>query len=303
MRRGRAKPARPAKPRHLPFQPRLKHADRRFLLRGTALAYTLLLAGMLAPAPAHATVDCQAVAPAPPNPIIVVVADSIICVNNDPRNGAPYAIYLYTNAPDGYIELFNSGDLVTNNVKYTFGIFAQSEGAANVQSFIGIENLGDIRVTSETGNASGIFSFTRADDGPIDVVNRGDIVATTEGLATTFGISASTAGDRSPVNIANYEIHSNGESFAFGINAQSTGYDSPLSVVNEGDITGVGGIIISVGIEANTYRGGSPISIVNNGAIDMFSADASTFGFRVVTQWHQQCRQSRQHRERRRHRF
>ncbi|MBM3544337.1 MAG: autotransporter outer membrane beta-barrel domain-containing protein [Alphaproteobacteria bacterium] len=284
MRRGRAKPARQAKPRPLLFQPQLRHADRLSLLRGTALASTLLLAGLLAPAPAHATVDCQAGAPAPPNPIFENVADSIVCVNNDPRNGAAYAIYLYTNAPDGYIELFNSGDLVTNNVNYTNGIFAVSEGAANVRSFIGIENRGDITVTSETGNATGIFTFTRADDSPIAVLNTGDIVATTEGLATSFGISAATAGDRSPVSIENSgEIHSNGGILVFGLLGQTTGYDSPVSIVNEGDITGVGGIIRSSGIEANSYRSRSPISVVNGGGIYWFSTDASTFGINVVT--------------------
>lgn len=79
---------------------------------------------------------------------------------------------------------------------------AVSEGAANVRSPIGIENTGDIRTTSETGNATGIFSFTRADESPIAVVNTGDITATTEGFAASFGISASTAGDGSPVSIA-----------------------------------------------------------------------------------------------------
>ncbi|HWM32588.1 MAG TPA: hypothetical protein VNO69_12920, partial [Methyloceanibacter sp.] len=266
------------------LQPRLRCADRKSLLLGTALASTLLLAGMLTPSPAHATTDCLALSPPPPNPIFVNVADSIVCVNNDPRNGAAYAIYLYTTAPDGYIDLFNSGDLVTNNVLFTTGILAVSEGAANVQSPIGIENTGDISVTSETGNATGIFSFTRADENPIAVVNTGDITATTEGLAASFGISASTAGNESPVSIANGgAINSIGGSFAFGINAQSTGYDSPLSIVNEGNITGVGGIIISVGLEANTYRGNSPISVVNAGDISMFSTDASTFGFRVIT--------------------
>ncbi|MGH6791417.1 MAG: autotransporter domain-containing protein [Methyloceanibacter sp.] len=53
--------------------------------------------------------------------------------------------------------------------------------------------------------------------------------------------------------------------------------------MNDGNITGVGGIIRSVGIEANTYRGNSPISVVNAGDISMFSDYASTFGFRVIT--------------------
>jgi autotransporter family porin len=85
--------ARRAPSRLVPYTPRLRSADRKSLLLGTALASTLLLGTLLAPTPAQA-VDCFAAATPPPGasgPIIVFppVNDFITCTNTDDRFNNP----------------------------------------------------------------------------------------------------------------------------------------------------------------------------------------------------------------------
>jgi hypothetical protein len=92
-----------------------QRSDRRSLLLGTALASTFLLGSLFAPTAAHATTDCLAPSPPAPAPIFTSVADSITCVNTEARNGTAYAIYLNSNAPGGFIDLYNSGVLTAAN--------------------------------------------------------------------------------------------------------------------------------------------------------------------------------------------
>jgi len=92
--------------------PRLRCADRRSLLAGTALASTLLLSSLLAPTPAYALTNCLTGNP-PPGRIAVTVADDIICINVDNRfnNVGTKVIDLTANGGNHYITLFNSGTL------------------------------------------------------------------------------------------------------------------------------------------------------------------------------------------------
>ncbi|MFZ2017517.1 MAG: hypothetical protein WAU90_02430, partial [Methyloceanibacter sp.] len=84
-------------------------ADRRSLLLGTALASTLLLACLTAPAPALAVACTQ---PPPPAPIADVETTFITCINTDTRADASQVILLSTSAnPGSYIHLYNSGAL------------------------------------------------------------------------------------------------------------------------------------------------------------------------------------------------
>ncbi|MEX1060793.1 MAG: hypothetical protein WED13_07200, partial [Methyloceanibacter sp.] len=108
----RAKLARPAQPRRSAVLPRLRVADRRVLLAGTALASTLLLAALLSPTPA-AALTCAGDVGTGPAPIIhTAINDFIICVNTEARtNAAGYAIQLSTINADHFIELYTTGTL------------------------------------------------------------------------------------------------------------------------------------------------------------------------------------------------
>jgi hypothetical protein len=89
--------------------------------------------------------------PPAPAPIFTSVADSITCVNTEARNGTAYAIYLNSNAPGGFIDLYNSGVLTaTSTAQNANGIFAAtaigSTGSpVSVEnSPISVDNSGDI---------------------------------------------------------------------------------------------------------------------------------------------------------------
>jgi autotransporter family porin len=150
------------------LQPRLRCADRKSLLLGTALASTLLIGSLLAPTPAAAVACIQ---PASPNPIIDAQATFITCVNTEPRTNAGNVIDLQTTGIGSYIDLYNSGILSAYN---------------------------------PIGEAIGIVTITVDANSPIDFVNTGGIALTTTGNASqAFGILARTYGGTSPIDIVN----------------------------------------------------------------------------------------------------
>jgi hypothetical protein len=155
MRVGRSARRRPIIAQHPSRVPRLKCADRRSLLAGTALASTLLLTGLVIPTPAQAVACLQ---PAPPAPISDSSATNpIICVNTEPRNailGDPAAIFLSTTGAGHFIDLYNSGTLTGTGI-----------------------------------GARGILVFTGGPDASVTITNIGDI--TTDGQQA-YGIQAST---------------------------------------------------------------------------------------------------------------
>lgn len=116
----RAKLARPRKQSKV-HRPKLRSAARKSLLLGTALASTLLLGTLLAPAPVHAAVNCPPGTFPPPGPIAINnPADDIVCVNVfDRYNNAGDTIHLSTNGVNEYIYLNNSGVLTASNVRPT----------------------------------------------------------------------------------------------------------------------------------------------------------------------------------------
>jgi hypothetical protein len=108
----------------------LRSADRKSLLLGTALASTLLLGTLVAPAPAHA-LSC----PQPPGgPINVASAtDSIECVNVFDIPTAPtIAIDLATSGDNHFITLGNSGNLGAGD--YGIRTFTSAQAAISTSS-------------------------------------------------------------------------------------------------------------------------------------------------------------------------
>ena len=131
---------------------RLNKTDRSSILVNTALASTLLVGTLFAPAPAVAQTMCTGGPAAGPTPILEFSNSApIICANNDDRKGTvadPDAINLSTAGADHYIDLYNSGPLTASED----GIDTQTE---DDNSFITIENVGDI----DAGN-TGISAVT-----------------------------------------------------------------------------------------------------------------------------------------------
>jgi hypothetical protein len=206
-------------------------SDRRSLLLGTALVSTFLLGSLLGPTPALATTDCLATSPPSPAPIFTNVADSITCVNTEPRTGTAYAIYLSSNAPGGFIDLYNSGVLnAANAASFASGIATYAQ---QVNSRITIENVASITATSSGQNANGIAAFTAigSTGSPVSVENSGDLTAySTAGAGN--GIIVQTNGDTSPVSIVNSgDINATGVVFSNGILGSSAGINGPVTIV------------------------------------------------------------------------
>src|SRR5262249_13401931 len=104
---------------------RLNCANRNYLLASTALASALLFGKLVTPIPAHALTNCLIGNP-PPGPILVNVADDIICNNVDDRSNAGVVIDLTTVGGSNYINLYNSGFLI-----------ATADGGINTETFGG----------------------------------------------------------------------------------------------------------------------------------------------------------------------
>ena len=134
-------------------------------------------------------------------PIDIVNSGDIAATGTTYRAYGILAFALYDGSA---IEILNSGDITVSAGEAGYGISART-GAVLVDapfSPIAIANSGDIRVTTAgyRAYAYGIRARTYSDDGPIDVLNRGDmLVTTTAGEdADAYGILARAFGDRYP---------------------------------------------------------------------------------------------------------
>ncbi|MBM3543270.1 MAG: hypothetical protein FJX44_02000 [Alphaproteobacteria bacterium] len=210
---------------------------RKSLLLGTALASTLLIGSLIVPAPAEAVVFC----PQPPGgPILINLnTDPIVCNNAfDITNNAGIAIDLSTGGDGLFIDVDNSGELISQDAVQAFGIRALTDGT---NSRIDIVNNNDITANTPGGiYGIGIVAFTAYTSSPIDIVNRGDIVANATGPGSyaagivADGVFASPG--PGPVSIRNSgELRAttgNGDfSQAFGIGSFN-GSNSSIEIVN-----------------------------------------------------------------------
>jgi autotransporter-like protein/autochaperone domain-containing protein len=290
----RGRPARPNSSRALSSLPRLRSADRKSLLLGTALASTLLLGTVIAPGPAHA-VDCFAAANPPPGasgPIIVspAINDFITCTNTDDRFNNPAlpqagaVIRLLTTGALHYIDLYNSGDLTSiSNALVGYGISAISNGN---YSAVSIVNRGDILATTTANSAYGIAGDTNGTGSPVSIVNSGDISATS--VSDPAGIGSFTTGAASPVSITNsgdLTVTGTGPySSARGIFVSTLEDNSPTTIVNSGDIK-LTAQTSALGIRVYASGMNAPVNIVNSGDIEARSlrADGQAFGINGTT--------------------
>jgi hypothetical protein len=84
---------------------RVGKAERKLLLLGTALASTLLFAGISAPTSALAVPCVQPASPTPINFSTLLDNQPITCVNTEPRTGTPNAILLITQGANSFIDV------------------------------------------------------------------------------------------------------------------------------------------------------------------------------------------------------
>jgi autotransporter family porin len=261
--------------------------DRKSLLLGTALASTLLIGGILMPAPAGAVVN-SCTDPGP-DAVFINSAAPISCINTETRNepGVGFAIELRASGAASYIYVHSSGELTaSSNMQNTFGIFASTQDA---NSRIDVVNLGDVSVTA-TGNhhyAFGLVARTSGNGSPItSIVNSGDMSVTSENkYGSAYGIYARTEGADSGI----YSIANSGTlvvtgggtdgARAIGIFARTDSSDSPLSIVNSGDIT------VTATVETGTY------------AASAFGIFAGTYG-QQQSHRHRKLRRFHRHRNR-----
>jgi len=259
--------------------------DRKWLLFGTALASTLLLATSI---PASAVTTCVGdVGTA--SPINHTVNDTIICVNTEPRtsagtainlvtSGTDHDIYLnssgaltagfygvrtYTSGADSGITIINTGDVLVSSVARHIGIFAKT---ASSYSPVVINNSGNLRVTTSVDNAYGIYGRTDAGSSSIGIINSGNIRANSiPGDAS--GLFAQTNANNVYLHIINTgDLNVTAGRNAFGISAQAGGNKSRISVANSGDIAATSnGQAYAAGIFAASPDG--TVSIESSGHI------------------------------------
>lgn len=119
----------PQPPIALARAPRPPRIDRKALLLGTALASTLLIAAVAAPAPSRAAVTCPSGAGQISIPNAVNPTEDIICVNTDNRvyNGpAGGVIQLSRPSNNAFIYLNNSGTLMGTTTNAAYGVRAHT---------------------------------------------------------------------------------------------------------------------------------------------------------------------------------
>jgi autotransporter family porin len=226
-----------------PYTPRLRCADRKSLLLGTALASTLLISAVLTPTPASAVACIQPPSPNPINTNTLADNQPIICVNTEPRtNPAGNAINLTTNGAGSFIDLHNSGVLsATNNNFFMSGIFAYTQG---LNSPIAIENVAAITATNNgPGNAFAIRALAERGSSPISIVNSGELHAYSLN-AEAAGIDAVTAPilgySNNPITIVNSGTITLTGFAADGIRAFAVGANSLVHIENTGEIVATG---------------------------------------------------------------
>jgi hypothetical protein len=205
------------------------------------------------------------------NSAVTIENHGDIAATNAPSAGAG-AIFAYTQGANGAVTVENHGDIVAAG-SVAFGIRTVA-----LNSPIAVLSDGAIQVTS-SNNALGIDAVGGGNS-PIAIENHGNIAADAGNNA--YGIHAGTYGASSPIDIVNsgdVAASSIGNS-AFGISARLLGSYSPLSIENSGDfsVTGVYGF----GIRVNSYGGYNPVSIENSGDFVATSTGRSAFGIAVL---------------------
>jgi autotransporter-like protein/autochaperone domain-containing protein len=298
---------------------RVGKAERKLLLLGTALASTLLFAGISAPTSALAVPCVQPASPTPINFSTLLDNQPITCVNTEPRTGTPnaillitqgansfidvnnsgvlnatapasdaFALYTTTSGPNSPINIINSGDMTASGLTAR-GIFAYSSGAG---SPISIVNSGDISAAATAGGAFGIQARATDPHSPISLVNSGDIVAMGTGLfGSATGLYARTDGATgSAISIVNSgDLTAIAQIEALGISGETRGDSSPLSIVNRGDITtsasGDTNEPLNGGIFGDTFGLNSPLSLVNSGNITSSGQVNLVFAIYVDTRY------------------
>ncbi len=274
---------------HTTHSQRLTCATRKSLLLGTALASTLLIGILVAPAPAAAAiVTCAGDVGTGPLPITHANPDPIICVNTETRiNNAGTAIYLSTTGNGSFIDLNNSGPLAaaaygidTYTVDDNSGIAIVNSAsvtsvARDAISAFATGSGSDITINNTARLTTGVDGiYANSFYGDITINNGGPIVAGYHGIHAGCEHSAScTSGDIAITNSGSIKAGDQGI-------LAGTGYGGDITINNSGKITAA-----YIGIAARTAYGfgsgdNSPLTINNTADITAgFAGIATSTGF------------------------
>jgi autotransporter family porin len=264
--RRRAACARSVCPPKCLISPQLPRIDRKALLLGTALASTLLIAAVAAPPPAQAAVTCPSGTGQISIPNAVNPTEAIICVNTDNRvyngvNGG--VIQLSRPSNNAFIYLNNSGTLTGTTINTAYGVRAYTIG---INGSIDIVNTGDIQATSLNRFAAGFYAVTTLGNSPITITNSGNVRVSSP--TTSDGIFAYTQDDNSAITITeSAAITATGTAAAYGIYAKTNGNNSKISITNASHVTATSNGINATGINTYTYGDNSLTSINDKGDI------------------------------------
>ncbi|MGH6736053.1 MAG: autotransporter outer membrane beta-barrel domain-containing protein [Methyloceanibacter sp.] len=259
-----------------PSLPRLRRADRRTLLLGTALASTLIAWSL--PTTALAQVICTY---RPDGITELAVPDPIICpVNRNIFNPNGSGIELSTVGANHNIGLFLNANVTS---RLTLGdSFAVDLLTIDDNSAIDVVNTGDLKATSRDGNATALSARTTGQNSDIKVRNEGDL--TTQALLLGVALTFYTDDGESIINIENVgKLDVTSKQDARGISAQTNGDNSPISIVNEADVN-VNGKDGAVGFLSETFGDGSSIDFANfGGSATVTSTEGNATGIALRT--------------------
>jgi len=236
----------------------------------------MLIGSLVMPSPADAATNC----PPGSGPIdINVVNDDILCINSDDRSNAGTVIRLQTNSANNYIDLYNSGVLSANAAGFVAGIATYTFGA---NSPINIMNLGDITASSTGDFAIGFRAETFEANSPLSIVNSGNVAATSNS-DFALGFDLTTFETSSPLSVENSgAVSATAFDFAIGFRAETFGVNSPLSIVNSGNVAAVSTNDFALGFDLDAFDMDSPLSVENSGAVTV-TAFGFAEGFRAST--------------------
>lgn len=182
-----------------------------------------------------------------------------IAVTARDADGEAVGIFAQT-ADNSSIEIVNSGRLRVRAGNFGIGIDGLTTGNTSPLSIV---NSGDFAVTARTGFGTGIQAFTYGRSSPLSIENKGNL-AVTSAAAIAFGINTYTANHNSPISIFNIgDLTVSAGLSSYGISAVTEGNASPIAIVNSAKITAD-----TFGIYAYTGGAASPIAIFNGGVID-----------------------------------